>query len=522
MLNIALATFIVTAPSTIDRVVVLSDRAEVIRQGQTDCRQGTADIVFEPLPYGLDVRTLRADAGRSTRVLGLRHETVELTTAANAEAARLEKEQVNLQDEQRALDHRQQALDDRQARLERLVMLYRTATTEQLQKAKPNRTGIERDLKRFRAERTAIASERRKINKDRKTLARRASRLQRRLAQQSGRAKAFIRATVSTACSGQSARSSLAYVVPRARWRPEYDVDVRPRADGTAEVRLTTSALIEQSTGEDWTDAEIWLSTARPRLGTDAPYPQRPVITGSEREEEKVLVEGYVGREVLGEGRVTKPSQPTGVQLDDGGTTITLKLPARSTIRADGRSHWFPVDESRTTAQQKWVAIPRVKRGVFRVAQFQNPARYPLLAGRINSFVNGDFVGRSPLAFTGASERMEVSLGQAPGLALDRAQRVDKEAVEGFLSSTKNVTRAYRIVVHNRTDQPRSIEVRAQVPVSENEDIEVRMIKAGTTDGYTIDRDRGLVRWAVNTAPHRDSTVDFAFEIEFPDDWKVE
>jgi hypothetical protein len=38
-------------------------------------------------------------------------------------------------------------------------------------------------------------------------------------------------------------------------------------------VRLTVGALIKQATGEDWTDARVMLSTARPKLDAEAPIP---------------------------------------------------------------------------------------------------------------------------------------------------------------------------------------------------------------------------------------------------------
>ncbi len=522
MLNSALAALIVTAPnSSIDRIVVLSDRAEVVRVATAPCTDRTAEIDFEPLPSGIDARTLRAESEGTTEVLGVRYETIRLERAARDEAARLEREKVTLRQEGAVLKHREESVHERLQRLDGLVEIYRKATREKLRSSRPDRRTWKRDLDRFKGERDQLAAQRRALDKDRREHARRLSRVNRELARQSGRAKRFIRATVSVKCRGQSAAASLAYVVSRARWRPEYDLDFRRRKDGSAEVRLTVSALIEQSTGEDWSNAELRLSTARPRLGADAPRPNAIFIDGRERERTKVLVQGSQDRSRLREGRVQPRRGPVSAQLEDGGHTVSLKLPGRVTIAADGRPHWFPIDETRTTAQAKWVALPRLKRAVFRVAEFNNPAGYPLLAGRINSFVEGAFVGRSPLAFTGTQETLEVSLGLEPGLNVEREKRTDREAVEGFLADSKHLTRAYRITISNRSAQAHKIEVREQIPVSENEDIEVRLLPDGTTAGHSRDDRRGIVKWTVDIPARGRRSVDLAFEIEFPDDWDV-
>ena len=373
----------------------------------------------------------------------------------------------------------------------------------------------------FKAERTRLAADHRALETDRMKLERQQNQLARRLARLSGQAKRFVRATVTASCRGQRAEVGLAYVVPSARWRPEYDLNYqRTRSKGRA--TLTVSAIVEQSTGEDWQNVKLRLSTARPKLGADAPRPASIVVGGDEKDKERVLVQGYEKRDTLATGDTGAGRGPSAAQLDDGGNTVALTLPGRVTVLADGRKHWFPVDRTQATAEQRWVAVPRLKHGVFRVVKLKNPARYPLLAGRINSFVQGAFVGRAPLAFTGAGEPLEVSLGLEPGLELKRAKRVDKEAVKGFLSKSKHLARAFRSTIANRTSKAITVEVREQVPVAQNEAIKVQVLAAGTTPNYQLDKDRGLMTWAVQVPARAEKKLDIAFEIQFPDDWKTE
>jgi hypothetical protein len=60
----------------------------------------------------------------------------------------------------------------------------------------------------------------------------------------------------------------LEYFVPGARWKPAYDLHF---AAARGQLRVETAAVVEQSSGEDWTDAALAFSTAIPGRGIDLP-----------------------------------------------------------------------------------------------------------------------------------------------------------------------------------------------------------------------------------------------------------
>lgn len=61
---------------------------------------------------------------------------------------------------------------------------------------------------------------------------------------------------------------SIAYVVSRAKWTPRYDVRVYA-ADSM--MKVFYYGVVQQSTGEDWLDAQLTLSTAQPAIGGAVP-----------------------------------------------------------------------------------------------------------------------------------------------------------------------------------------------------------------------------------------------------------
>ena len=64
------------------------------------------------------------------------------------------------------------------------------------------------------------------------------------------------------------AELELEYFVPGARWKPAYDLHY---ASARGQIRVETAAVVEQTTGEDWTDTVLLLSTAMPDVGSTRP-----------------------------------------------------------------------------------------------------------------------------------------------------------------------------------------------------------------------------------------------------------
>ncbi len=67
------------------------------------------------------------------------------------------------------------------------------------------------------------------------------------------------------------AKITVTYQVRGASWRPGYDVRLVTDKGAKAQMELVRRALVRQRTGEDWTGAEIAVSTSRPNRGTKAP-----------------------------------------------------------------------------------------------------------------------------------------------------------------------------------------------------------------------------------------------------------
>lgn len=511
------------AASKIDSVVVFADRAKVTRVATAKCVKGTASARFEHLPMQLDVRTLRGDA-RGGTAIGVSSTVITETEPVDERAKELEREQKTVQEQIAAVNASLSTLKTEMERVTRFGAVFSQILQEAIRDPRPSVSAWDRTLDRFRTEQLSLAEKKVEQEGRLRELTRKAQRLAKQRARLgAGGAKQYRRAGVAVSCKRSSVQVELSYVVPGAEWRPEYDLDFVPRRGkiGPGRVNLTVAAVIRQSTGEDWSNVRLSLSTAKPRLGSEAPTPAPLWVSARKNEEGKVLVQGHERRQVLSGGGGQEAQTAQGAELEDGGQAVVLKMPHRVSVVADGRPYWVPVDAVSTKGIAKLVTVPKLSPYVYRAVSFTNPAAYPLLEGRIHSFRSGSYVGDTHLSFKGTGEPMEISLGIDEEVSVERKTRTHQDEGAGFLSSTKHMARAYRISVDNRSSGRQRIEVRENIPVAKIEDVKVKLIEAGTTRGYEIDGERGFLTWSLNLGRGQVGHVDLAYEIALPDDWKV-
>ena len=516
-----------SAAAPVDSVVVFSDRAEVTRLGKAACSGGKATVEFAPLPMSLDERTLRAEASGRATALGVTARVVEAEAVDGDEAAELKRKIEASEDRHRAAREDQADVAERLGLADGYSDYARGVLSEELRNAKVDLARWARLLDRTAGERRRAAARRAELELTMRALRREEDLLRRRLARLAAPATPEHRAaTVVVDCKGEAGPEvRLSYVVPSTTWRPEYDLRFLP-AKGTGKtgpgsVELTVAAVVQQSTGEDWEGARLSLSTAKPRLGAEAPEPAPIHVTGHAASEKKVLVDAMERRDKLQGPAGQSGAGPADAELEDRGRAFSLSLPRRVTVRADGRPYWMPVDVSRGEAMAKLVTLPKLRPWVYQVVQAKNAAAYPLLPGRVHVYRGGSFVGDASMEYVAPGEPMELSLGIDSEVKVERKDLTRVDRSPGLLSGTRRLERSFRTELTSGARDPVAVEVRDNVPVSKEEDVQVEIIRGGTTQGYSLDAHRGFLTWTVQISPAQKREVDLAYVVKLPEEWDV-
>ncbi len=258
--------------SQITRVTVYGDRAVVTRRAVHKLSAGTHYVEFASLPGDLDPATIRARLRSDVpcKLGGVDMRVEYLTAPAQEAAARLAEQIQQRRDELAGMEAQQKVLAERREFLSALEVGSREQIPKSLSRrildsedARAIWTKLFDDLLATSLHIQTVEVDMRERRKELTVLEKQLEDL----ADDEEREIEFASVMVEMEKAGQ-AELELDYAVWGAAWEPVYNL----RLDtGTAEVSLESSALVTQTTGEDWNDVELSLSTASPEVSITPP-----------------------------------------------------------------------------------------------------------------------------------------------------------------------------------------------------------------------------------------------------------
>ncbi len=501
---------VVSAP--VDRVTVLEDRAQVRRTARVELQPG-AHLLRAPRISPLVVdRTLRGAVtgpARLRHVALRRHATVraarpELERELAAEVERLYDEYLSHHDRQRAAEAEERTLERCRSELLGVACAEagRGVASGEWER------GVQRLEERLAAASEAARREREACD----DLAERLEQLGERQLLALTPTSAYwgnLEAVLEVEGEGGRCEVSWEYLVPCALWRPAHQAELQ----ASGQLRFALGGMVWQATGEDWSEVRLCLSTARPALGGKLPLLEEDQLrlrAKSEAELSSVQVESR-DEEIA----VLSPAGETAVALvpgvDDGGEVRRFELPRPVSVPADGRAHLFELDTFTASVELDRVCYPEVSQQVVLRSRQLNAGRGPILAGPVALIRGGGFAGRTLVGFVAPGERFELGWGSLDELQVSR--RVDDEDEQlSFGRGARRHTRV-RLYLSNLGREPQTVQVIERVPVSEVEEVRVKILEKDTTPGARSD-EHGHLRWEVPLAAEAQRDLTLAYDLE--------
>jgi uncharacterized protein (TIGR02231 family) len=319
----------------------------------------------------------------------------------------------------------------------------------------------------------------------------------------------------------------ISYLVRGASWEPTYDVRVAPDLTG---VRVGFVAQVRQSSGEDWNEAEILLSTSQPSIGLDPPEPPRRVVWSFDPS--ALAAQGYAA-----DGAAYAPAERAGedaardmapeVAYRDFGLSAQFVLPGRKTVPANGEPHRFAIREVPLQVTPYRYVVPSLSDRAYLRADVTLASGAPLLAGAARIFLGPDYLGEAAFPLMRVGDGTTLNLGVDPNLTVNwETIQDDRENPGRFsLSSSARITRVYRASLRLSATARSSVEVVVEdaLPMSRDGRVEVRVVQLqpAALDGEQdlLDREeRGLYRWKLRIAPGATESVRYGYQLTFDED----
>lgn len=537
---VPLAALAAPVNSAISAVTVYTDRAVVTRTATVELPGGTTELVFANLPQALNERSLQV-SGRGTAqalILDVSAKQTFVDFTPNARVKELEDLLKGLGKQVRGLDDRGNLLNAQQASLDRMETALFAPPTKDV--PRPDLNQFTSSLNYLTEQKARLVTERATLDEQREELTNKINAAQNQLNElrgSGGRAFKTVTVRVSAPQAG-SLDVALSYTVPGASWAPSYDARV---LSADRAVALSYFGIVRQSTGEDWKNVALTLSTARPGLGGAAPALSvwsldvfNPVLLRAQamndRRREmtaKVAAPAAVNMQAFttnaagdaagaAEERDAEMARAT---IEAGATSASFKIAVASSVPSDNSPQKVPITSATLKANPEYLTVPKHLATAYLTAKVFNTSEFPLLAGAMNVFLDGTFVTTSALRTVMVGEKFDLALGADEGISV-KHKRVNKFTEDtGLTNSGKRITYEYLITVQNNKRTTERVIVADQVPLSRNEKIVVKQL--APTPGELKPTDEGSLKWTLDLKPGEKRELTVKFAIEYPNDVQV-
>ena len=532
----------INADSKIKEVSIYPDSALITRAAGLNLKPGEYKIILADIKPEIDENSLRVSSNNNSEVklfgAQLKREQLEKAPAENVK--KLQDEIQALQDQKKKIEDRKEVLSQEKSFLDSIRLFSGEQIPKDLVTKFPGVDELQKLLAFLDTKLNDNYTQTMQSELDIRELDLKIDAKKRELSQIAGPARKMKRSIVVDLELSKAAKFDLmvSYLARGASWQPIYDA--RANFD-KAQVELVSYALVRQSTGEDWQDIDINLSTAKPSIGGNLPYvapwilrPYQPML---------MKAKGFLGSRMAdtsqtqafnvealnaapGIGGLEEKEEVSYSQAQEKGTAVVYKLNKRASVVSDATEHKLPVSAQMLAADFKYSIFPRRIASAYLGSRVRNAANLQLLNGRVNIFLDGDFVGASSIETIGPGEEFDLYLGADENVKVKFEQidkKVDETLIGGIPSPDRRINFTNKITLENYKSKDIKVHLFETMPVPENDKIKVKIgnVNIAPNDKDWKDR-KGVWRWELGLKPKEKKEIIYSYTIEHPRNMVVE
>ncbi len=510
----------IVAKSSIESVIIYSDRAEVVRSANLRVKPGFQTIIFEGLPASIIPNSVRVSGSSTIQIkfLGVEIEDQFLESPSLPEIKKIESQIRELESEISKMSEEIDILNSQENFIKSIQSKTAEKASQEITLAKPDLLSWEKAMGFFESKLKEIKKSKielnRKIDDTRREIDALKKKLQSITPSKPLEAKKAI-VSIEAEKEGDL-KLNLSYTTRGSSWSPLYNLRALPEE---GEIEFYLFSKVTQKSGEDWKNVKVLLSTSSPSLETSPPplnpwildiYVPRPVPKGLM--EEKLAMAPV--REEIGVS-----IEYAEAEISETGLHLNFEIPRKVSIPSDGSPHKFPIDFSKLTSKFDYITVPKLVESAFLRGKIKNTLPYPIISGNADIFISNEFVGSTNLPFTSKDEELSLFFGRDEQIRV-KYELVKKERGKaGLLGGRERIKFAYRITIQNLRKNEIEIEVIDQIPISQNTQIEVKDVNFNPQPDKKDEK--GILSWFRKISPQAKKEITFEFTIEFPKDANI-
>ena len=336
----------------------------------------------------------------------------------------------------------------------------------------------------------------------------------------------------------------LSYYTPNAGWTALYDIRVNSK---TNKVKMVYKASLTQTTGIDWKNTKLTLSTGTPNFGVSAPiltpWYLQLYVPGLYTDLQKRAAAGNATRNMIqsfsddkplsevivsdGVGQFKQQKEkdlnidPSTLQqyttLNEGQLNTNFEIDLPYDIESDGKLHSVTIKDQEISCILKNYAVPRIDKEAYLLAEVADWQNLDLLPGDANIIMDDTYIGKSVIDPTTTADTLNLSLGRDKRIAIKRSLVKELSSLKTSGGSSRQVF-TYEILVKNNKITDINLLLKDQFPLSTIKEVEVKL-----EDGSDamVNVETGVLTWKIELKPGESRKVRFSYSVKYPKDKKI-
>ncbi|VAW95662.1 hypothetical protein MNBD_GAMMA21-1511 [hydrothermal vent metagenome] len=538
--------------SKIMSVTVFTDRAQVMRRATITLGKGEHICLFDALPDSIEVNSIQVNGSGNAMLKDVQFKQAYYTEIPDAEIKGLHDQQQQWVDQQRVIQDKINQVEQEKQFISNITTKL-TAESEESHTSQLDPEKWVKMVEFYRSKMSALDAEIRESELAMRELEKQQAKITNEISIKGNARKE--RKQVEVLIDAQDEDDvilELSYIVYGPSWRPYYDL--RVNSDSKV-MNITYNANICQNTAEDWSDVRLQLSTAQANVSGQQPelspwhlsefIPEpEPVAVGAPAAvgelsrgvadmTSKKRMKQMMQSEVMAsfdkeEGMFDSlealvMSKPT-TTVETKATSVVFNIAGTSNIDSDNVDHKVTILMEEFPASFRYSCVPRLTPYAYLKAEVSNNTDYPFLAGPTNIFLDNNFVANAEMELIASGEKFWTYLGVDEAVKVEHKFLKRNSKQEGMFSKSNSYTYEYLIEVTNNKKTQEDIVIWDQLPISNHEKIEVKLI----TPTYKEDskdlkkNEFNYLEWFFKPAPGEKVQVPLKFSVEYPVDMRVE
>jgi uncharacterized protein (TIGR02231 family) len=506
--------------SSICGVTVFLSGAEIQRTGNLQLKAGAQQAIFENLPQNINPQSIQVSGMGNFTILGVSHRTNYLRQAQKTKEVKMLEDSLKL-------------LTDKYAQLSASIDVLKSE--QEMLKANQYVGGSQNGVKMadltafaeyFRTRLTDLTKRTVKANAEANDLQENINRINKQLNDMQQRPQTPTSEIVVdlTAPAATQATFAISYLVYNAGWIPNYDLR---STDIGNPIALTYKARVYQSTGEDWNNIKPVFSTGNPTVNSTKPTlntwylsAYTPPINVTRARGATLAKQAKTVNHEMIDMDITMTDEPLMMAgtasnyttTNDSQTNVEFAVNVPYTIISDGKYNSVELANYTLPAIYEYYAVRKLERDVFLLAKVTGWESLNLMAGQVNLFFEGKYVGESHINTRQTDDTLALSLGRDNNITVTRERKRDFVQKQ-TLGSNITETREFELTVLNKKKQPVVITIEDQAPVSTDKEIKVDILN---TSGAKYDEATGKLTWRYTLQPSESRTMTLKYSVKHP------